>query len=744
MSQEPLAPAEDWGSAPYSDVAGDLAVDWGESVPVSVPITVPLPVSDPIADAVLKPPPSAPRSDAALPIPVLPADPLSTLRRLGFPVSSIFDRGITEVTGRLLPEWPIDTLAHSPHPYGSFGVGSPGQASGQRSGVPTGQSSEHRIGIWLDGQLPDTPLLLQVGTGYTLNFKIGSAVKDSLVGGDHTIVPRQDIPEEGLLTEWEVSSTDAVLSASSAEVRVEKKTLNSPSVWAARFSLLVRPHEESDVRQIILTPLLRTGVQLDVIVYRGKQVYREFSVRLPVSAGTPTQDVALPVAPVSDLVHAPLGQTDLGTAHEWTTPPGELSITVVGNRASVRGDTAEGTVDDIVPWDLTEQDTGGRITNVRTAAETFRGKWDKYLNAIDPDELINRLRSWPPQDGWGLNAGPAETAEQEAWTAVERSGELYKLAHAGRRLFDHVFPKHSDLRRWVKGLPLGHRLNLTWTRRSGTSFVPHVPWGLMYLHDLPASGQPLNPMGFMGLRFRLGYTAHAVPGGSKALGNLDDTHRVHFLYWGADPNDPTSREARRQHADWRELKNQVFVPGDLPAADPKAAMLDLLHEPKPSPTAVLYLFCQCNAGSGNTPELRFSATTNLADRIEHSELAITPLADRPLVFANACTTSGADPYFTNELESLFFERGCRGFLGTETRVPIAFASRFASIFFHFFYRIADQAPMPAGEAVAQARLFLWTNYRNIGGLLYTYINQYELFMADEPELMAMRRRPEGA
>jgi hypothetical protein len=84
------------------------------------------------------------------------------------------------------------------------------------------------------------------------------------------------------------------------------------------------------------------------------------------------------------------------------------------------------------------------------------------------------------------------------------------------------------------------------------------------------------------------------------------------------------------------------------------------------------------------------------------------------------------------------ERRARGFLGTETKVPISFASRFAVVFFKFFYRELDPAPIAAGEAVAQTRLFFWTRYRNIGGILYSYVNQYELFMASASEAAALR------
>ena len=64
------------------------------------------------------------------------------------------------------------------------------------------------------------------------------------------------------------------------------------------------------------------------------------------------------------------------------------------------------------------------------------------------------------------------------------------------------------------------------------------------------------------------------------------------------------------------------------------------------------------------------------------------------------------------------------------------------IFFYFFLRLVDkqQLPMAAGEAVAQTRLFLWSQYRNIGGLLYSYLNQYDLYMASDAEIHTSQRK----
>jgi hypothetical protein len=93
---------------------------------------------------------------------------------------------------------------------------------------------------------------------------------------------------------------------------------------------------------------------------------------------------------------------------------------------------------------------------------------------------------------------------------------------------------------------------------------------------------------------------------------------------------------------------------------------------------------------------------------------------------------------TSELEQAFFQRGARAFIGTESKVPIKLASKFAWLYFQFFYRRVDSDPMPAGEALTQARMFLWTQYKNIGGLFYCMSNQYDLYLASQDEVLALR------
>jgi hypothetical protein len=99
-------------------------------------------------------------------------------------------------------------------------------------------------------------------------------------------------------------------------------------------------------------------------------------------------------------------------------------------------------------------------------------------------------------------------------------------------------------------------------------------------------------------------------------------------------------------------------------------------------------------------------------------------------------------YSVNAVTKVFFAHGCRAFISTGCMVPPAMASRFAVIYFYFFLRLVDKdnLPMAAGEAVAHARLFLWRYYRNIGGLLYNYLNQYDLYMAGDAEIRRLQKR----
>jgi hypothetical protein len=598
--------------------------------------------------------------------------------------------------------------------------------------------SERQINIWIgerDRALPvssdEGPRVdraLTIGQTYVLNFRVGPPVVDSR---KNAVV--SDVPAGGLLTEWVVVSQGAELSVGTLGTKVRAEIVAGEPTWRGEFQLNIPETGESEAHQLKIKPL-EGDPFLDVVITARAELYRQFKIKLDAMESPPA--VRQPVHVTDELMPTPTAHVGLRSTHEWTTPNGKLNIIVSQPLATVLGNVGAEQISSAAPWPGVPALVSGKIKNVRDAAEEMRSAWETHLNDVDPADLARRLKEWHPEYNWDSLGNYADVAHQQRWEQMAVSPEFRKLGLQGRQLFLSFFPHGSNLNQWISALPPGARLDIFCTpTTSGTGFIPHVPWGLMYVADVPPIGQPIDPMGFLGLRCRIGYTSHDAQA-PRTLGTLDASHRAHLLYWGDAPHDVTGKEAQWQRSRWSAWKNQVFVPKSAQTA--KTELLTVLENPQPSPTSVLYFFCQCNVGAGSTPTLRFGSTNDPENMVAPTDFPMTPLADRPLVFANACTTAGADPYMANALEEAFFARNCRAYIGTETKVPIVFGSRFAEIFFQFFYRLLDGAPMAAGEAVSQTRLFLWTQYRNVGGLFYAYVNQYDLFLASEEEFCTLR------
>ena len=577
-------------------------------------------------------------------------------------------------------------------------------------------SVTRQINTWIEERAAES---------YKVCLQVGRPRQESLTSGPEAEVPDRDVPPAGLDTEWVVTSPDVELQSVSSEVAVSGPRPGGAPLWTARFRLLIPADSDSEIRVLRVLPRTATDARLCVAIYTGQELYRQLTVRLAGESVASLDD---------DCVHAAEAHLGLRAPHGWATPPGSLTLTILGHLAAVHGSFAGQVMNTAVLWTRDNVGIAGRMRSLRAAAERLRGRWEGYFDGIDPADLEARLQAFTPEDDWSRLSNHADDAHRRRWEEVALSAELFDLAALGYELYQALFPTGEELRGWLDALPPGCRLDISWLRRLEGA-ISNVPWGLMYARP-PVPGDPVDPTFFLGLRYRIGYTAHPVRGGSKALGAPGRSHRANLLYWGDHPQDPTGIEARRQQQRWSGRVNQVFVPGTAEAEPPKKQALRLLSAPAPSPVAVLYLFCQCKVGDGNDPVLSFGGTA--ADTVRRTEMGLDALADQPLVFANACTTAASDPYVANELEASFFERGCRAFLGTETKVPITLASRFATVFFELFERRLDRDPMAAGEALAQARLFLWTRYRNLGGLLYSYVNQYELFLADPEEVVALR------
>ncbi len=560
-----------------------------------------------------------------------------------------------------------------------------------------------------------------------IRFQVGGAGPRNLLTGDVS-VDADDIPRQGLRTTWVVRSVDVRLRS----LRARRSSSR------VSFTLRIPRSGSSPAVYIIATPLAEGPARIDVSVYVGTELYRECSIGF-VAGGGGTDG---PTHAMTDREWIPTAHTRLHTGHEWTTPPGRLNITVRDRDRELEWVQEWGTNRrQLFPvWNV-NSDLKGQIGNVRRALELFREQHTDYLDDIDPADVTARLAGAPDNYLHYLFPGSsppdqADATHHAAWDEVAASDELFQLAYDGYLLARDLFGAAVMAR--LAALDPGYRVTVTWRNPS----IQSLPWGLLYLTE-PQPGQPLDPYSFVGLRFRFSYTGYSAEETRKDLGGVDEAYRAFLLYWGDDAADEVALEARWQQEQLRPAANTVVLPppaltaGD--ASNAKRAIVQYLAQPTPSPAAVLYLFCHCTVDAGFNPVLRFGSVSAPDYLLNSYDLALqTRLADQPLVFANACATSGAEPDVGNLLEIGFFGRGCRGFVGTETQVPIRLASRFARVVFAFLLREFDDRPMCAGEAVFHARQFLWTQYRNIGGLFYSYVNEYELFLATEQEVQSLR------
>jgi hypothetical protein len=355
----------------------------------------------------------------------------------------------------------------------------------------------------------------------------------------------------------------------------------------------------------------------------------------------------------------------------------------------------------------------------RRTLDNLRLNQQRYFDDVDPEDLAARLCAHQPGAEWVLTAG-----SNKAWTQLSRGDSLRRLAVEGYLLYTMVFPAGSEIRATVEALRPGDMLHLTWL--PGTCHVAHVPWALMYSQPLPAPDEPVDPAAFLGLRLRLCYVSHPMRLRQRALGARDALTRAHLIYWGR--GDRVAEETAR-HLSELARWNPYILPNGPPC---KPQVTRFLNDPAPSPVGLVYFYCRSHIGEGASPLLRFGTGTSNDDSVGLHELGVADMPDQPLVFANACGTSAGAPYTPNQLEERFFLRGCSAFIGTECKVPIGLAARFGAAFFHFLY--VDGTP--AGEALAQARRFFWTEYGNLGGLYYSYVNDYYVSIAADEDLTA--------
>ena len=598
---------------------------------------------------------------------------------------------------------------------------------------PATASAEPSREIKVTGHKLDGAQVAQFTPGeeYRLRFSVGSPAAQNLATGNTTV---KDIPQGGLSTHWVVTSTNVEFVNAPSAATIAK----TGATWIAEFDLLIPEAGESDTQTVAIRAAAgAANLLMTIYAVSGKtrEVYREVSIKLD---GAPsllrTKRSRRPCMCISK-------------PHTSGPPRAEhIQVSIVNGLAIVSTQKLGPVMRNVLEtFSATDNLIGTAIESVRDSLEQLREAHSDYLDDLDAADLAKRLATgqWRPYSGyagssWSPLPAAADAAHTDAFEQVRGSAEWRALASDGYALYNRCFPKGKKLRALLEQMVPGSRVDFHWTDQSGPGFVSHVPWALMYMEEVGPSGPVPDPEKFLGLRFRIGTRSWDVDNGSVAAGGLDTTSAMDLLYWGNQAGDDVATEARWQADEYKMWKWSKLLP-DPALPDPKQQLIQALDQPAPAPVSVLYFYCHCSVGNGAQPVLRFGNTSKSLDTLSRTDISQRSLPDGPLVFANACTTSQADPHMTSELEQRFFERGVRAFIGTETKVPTRLASKFAWLYFQFLYRMADPdfKPMAAGEALTQARIFLWTQYKNLGGLFYSITNQYDLYLASNEEVLAL-------
>ena len=560
---------------------------------------------------------------------------------------------------------------------------------------------------------------LKLGTASVLRIKVGNPLARNLLAGD-VVVPPSDIPPEGLDTDWTVSSADLEFHSTAQAAPIESAEGLPGS--AVHFPLHVPATGDSATMKLPFTPS-RVGVaDIQIRIHARGALYRSLSAEVEVGGG---------VSRSTPVVRRDITATRadrVGTAALLSEESLRLEVLQDGRDALLSGSGATWSYAlKRHPWPASVTNLDEPLKRVRAAADAFREKFSGYLNAIDHDELVSCLQSYQSIADWSSPAKEATQAAIGEWEQVGASDELKALAAAGHKLYEIVFPERSEIRNEIEKLRPGALLDISWSDSSAAA--SDVPWTLMYA---PAPDAEIDPMGFLGLRFRIKYLAYATPGRTDTLlGSPAQVSTACCMFWGSKETE-LAEEVRQQRTRLASPK-RIFIPSEGGTGEAKTRLLEVLRGDEP--VGVLYMYCHYGRLKANEPGFRFGDTNDVdGDVLSLRDLETISVRSAPLVFANACATSGEDALHTHPIKQHMFSHGAAAYLGTEAKVPVAMASRFATVFLHLFeeYRQEDE-PLTVGEALSQARLLFWRRYRNIGGLFYSLVNEYTLQRRSDTE-----------
>ncbi|HUB42814.1 MAG TPA: CHAT domain-containing protein [Streptosporangiaceae bacterium] len=540
----------------------------------------------------------------------------------------------------------------------------------EKSAAPQDSASEHgpeaaeaRAERYFAPEIdPPSPAGLVVGRAYTLavRVKVGEAPPGQQPIPEVTLFPnsgdRHDVP-----VTVQLDSDDCDIPGSNTQSLTIPFT--GPSPDKARFAVV--PREKGNCR-------------LTATIHRAGLLIQKLDVTLVVGAQTLEQPTVRAVGPVPRLADI---STERGIGLHFENTKEGFKCTAFQAICSV----AELNVDLVALEAI--------VTRLRAA-------------------LLRLVTDTADDAGKAIFQAPGKIPK---WATDQA---LHKLAPLGADLFQALFfgtptnPVGKDIGRWLRRVEFGpDRPRLI----SITSDKVFLPWALMYL------GEDLeNPTwdGFLGMRHVVEHLPLANSGMAVSSTEIsrDPALRISLNLNQAIDAELKSHVVANQRRYWRDVARSqmwVRVESRLTADEFLTAMSN-----GQTPDQVMYLYChastKASASSIGDSSLRFSDGRSLTlTELRRRDSDLVQLAGNPLVFLNACESAQMSPTFYNGFAPYFFEKGCRGVIGTECKAPSYFAADWARNFFKLFFD-----GLPVGLIIHRLRRQYLDKSGNPLGLLY--------------------------
>ena len=362
-------------------------------------------------------------------------------------------------------------------------------------------------------------------------------------------------------------------------------------------------------------------------------------------------------------------------------------------------------------WHATHPKLEHHVEMARNILADLRASNHKraYATLEDLEEFKNRLAAFK------MPKAPGDLTD----TQVEEDELLRQLAVEGEALFNIVFREGcSPLRKPLRSAPFGTELWIHWPRGEKWMY-PNFPWQLLYLGD--ASKAP-DPTKFFGYWFQL----HVLVK-DEDYSEVNSGYSLHplrlkvFYCCKKTGKKDLCKEAAQQKALYKTLPRSRCLPTEEDAHTVKSReVVDAIRDDIGDPLGLIYFYCEAHFTRNSEWYFKLNDKHGTYGSRDWN---YNKFQGMPFVFANACRTNESlVSQSESPIESYFYQRGVRSYLGVLEYIEPRVACRFAIAFFEFLYN----REYTIADSLRAARLLLLGSYGCLGGLYYQQVNDSEV------------------